>query len=336
MNFFKTKPRTPPDLVRGLRDSLQKLDSAPPGESRKRLFINEYFKANEEASKNLQLVKGLLLGEGDSSPEVVAQLAQETYQTDLLQHMLLSIHRLEFEARKDVVQVFNNLLRRQIGSRFPTVEYLSNKPEILFTAFKGYENEDIALNTGLVLREMLRHEPLAKILLHSEQFYSYPHYIETTTFGVSCDAFNNLKETLTRHKPMVADFLDKNYDRFFKSFDTLILSENYVTKRQSLKLLGEILLDRANFNVMTRYIANEANLKMMMNLLRDKSKNIQFEAFHVFKVFVANPKKPPQIENILRRNQEKLLQYLRNFHNDKEDEQFTDEKQFLIGQIQQL
>lgn len=62
------------------------------------------------------------------------------------------------------------------------------------------------------------------------------------------------------------------------------MSNNYVTKRQSLKLLGEILLDRANFNVMTRYIANEANLKMMMNLLRDKSKNIQFEAFHVFKV----------------------------------------------------
>ena len=72
--------------------------------------------------------------------------------------------------------------------------------------------------------------------------------------------------------------------QFFSSFTTLILSNNYVTKRQSLKLLGEILLDRANFNVMTRYIASETNLKMMMNLLRDKSKNIQFEAFHVFKV----------------------------------------------------
>ena len=60
-----------------------------------------------------------------------------------------------------------------------------------------------------------------------------------------------------------------------------------MTKRQSLKLLGEILLDRANFNVMTRYISNEANLKMMMNLLRDKSKNIQFEAFHVFKVRIS-------------------------------------------------
>lgn len=219
------------------------------------------------------------------------------------------------------MQIFNNLLRRQIGSRWPTVEYLSGRPDVIFAALAGYENEEVALNTGMILKEMLRYEQLAKILLHSEQyvpnihvglctaklfvlrFYKFPHYIETTTFGISCDAFANLKETLTRHKPMVAEYLDKNYDRvrnsycfhghrhsshktrqFFSSFTTLILSNNYVTKRQSLKLLGEILLDRANFNVMTRYIANEANLKMMMNLLRDKSKNIQFEAFHVFKV----------------------------------------------------
>ena len=120
------------------------------------------------------------------------------------------------------------------------------------------------------------------------------------------------------------------------------MSGNYVNKRQSLKLLGEILLDRTNFNVMTRYIANESNLKMMMNLLRDKSKNIQFEAFHVFKVrhdtynvacastpheraiqvFVANPKKPPQIEAILRRNRDKLLTFLKGFHNDKDGTSF--------------
>jgi Mo25-like len=36
---------------------------------------------------------------------------------------------------------------------------------------------------------------------------------------------------------------------------------------------------------MTRYISNPDNLKLMMNMLREKSRNIQFEAFHVFKVF---------------------------------------------------
>ena len=51
------------------------------------------------------------------------------------------------------------------------------------------------------------------------------------------------------------------------------------------QLLGELLLDRYNFSVMTKYITNTDNLKQQMNLLKEKSKNIQFEAFHVFKVF---------------------------------------------------
>lgn len=284
MNFFKAKQRTPAELVRGLKESLGKLDVGPPGgEARRR--------AHEEVSKNIAQLKGMLYGDGDPTPEALAQLAQETYNVDLLHALVIHIHSFEFESRKDVVHIFNNLLRRQIGSRWPTVEYLCKKPEVLFDTLRGYENEDIALNTGMILKEMLRHEPLCKILLWSDQFYTFPRYIEERTFGISCDAFANYKETLTRHKPMVAEYLEKNYDRFFNSYTSLLLSTNYVTKRQSLKTLGEILLDRANFNVMTRYIGNEANLKMMMNFLRDKSRNIQFEAFHVFKVFVANPKK---------------------------------------------
>ena len=102
-------------------------------------------------------------------PELIAQLAQEVYSTNLLYHLILNLHKLEFESRKDVVQIFNNLLRRQIGSRHPTVEYLTGNPDIVFAAFKGYENEEIALNTGLILREMLKYEGLAKVLLHSEQ-----------------------------------------------------------------------------------------------------------------------------------------------------------------------
>jgi calcium binding protein 39 len=77
----------------------------------------------------------------------------------------------------------------------------------------SYENPDVALNTGMILREMLRHEVLAKTLLYSDRFYTFPDHIEKTTFGVSCDAFANFKETLTRHKGMVAEYLEKNYDK---------------------------------------------------------------------------------------------------------------------------
>jgi hypothetical protein len=41
------------------------------------------------------------------------------------------------QARKDVAQIFNILLRRQIGTRWPTVEYLSTKDEVVFAALKG-------------------------------------------------------------------------------------------------------------------------------------------------------------------------------------------------------
>mmetsp|Transcript_50561 Transcript_50561/g.130332 ORF Transcript_50561/g.130332 Transcript_50561/m.130332 type:complete len:115 (-) Transcript_50561:1940-2284(-) len=112
-------------------------------------------------------------------------------------------------------------------------------------------------------------------------------------------------------------------------------------------------MDRANFNVMTRYISDPENLKLMMKLMVDKSKNIQFEAFHVFKVFVANPKKSPAIQDILRKNQEKLLSYLSSFHNEKgnmnashycrvlrslpeEDEQFREEKGLVMREISGL
>ena len=43
-----------------------------------------------------------------------------------------------FQGRKDVVQIFNNLLRRQIGARTPTVEYIvAKRQDILFDLMKG-------------------------------------------------------------------------------------------------------------------------------------------------------------------------------------------------------
>jgi hypothetical protein len=47
-----------------------------------------------------------------------------------------------------------------------------------------------------------------------------------------------------------------------------------------IQLLGELLLDRANFKIMMRYINDPENLKTMMNLLKGQTKQIQFEAFH--------------------------------------------------------
>lgn len=63
----------------------------------------------------------------------------------------------------------------------------------------------------------------------------------------------SLQELLTRHKMLCAEFLEANYDQVFTHYQQLLNSENYVTRRQSLKLLGELLLDRHNFTVFRIY-----------------------------------------------------------------------------------
>lgn len=84
---------------------------------------------------------------------------------------------------------------------------------------------------------------------------------------------------------MVAKFIDTNFELFFEKYnDILIKSKSYVTKRQSIKLLGEVLLDRQFYDIMTRYVESGDNLKLVMWQLKDDRKMVQYEAFHVFKV----------------------------------------------------
>lgn len=44
-----------------------------------------------------------------------------------------------------------------------------------------------------MLRECIRHEPLAKITLYSEQFYDFFRYVEMSTFDIASDAFATFK-----------------------------------------------------------------------------------------------------------------------------------------------
>lgn len=53
-----------------------------------------------------------------------------------------------------------------------------------------------------------------------------------------------------------------------------------------MQLLGELLLDRSSVKVMVRFVSEVQHLMQMMMMLKDQSRSIQFEAFHVFKVRV--------------------------------------------------
>ncbi|KAL2852751.1 conidiophore development protein hymA [Aspergillus pseudodeflectus] len=359
MSFFfnRGRSRQPSDVVRSIKDLLVRLRESPTTA-----------KVEDELAKQLSQMKLMVQGtqEIEVSPDQVHALVQAMLQEDLLYELAGALHNLPFEARKDTQTIFSHILRfkpPQANSPDPpVVSYIvHNRPEIIIELCRGYEHSQSAMPCGTILREALKFDVIAAIILYDQSkegepairltevqpatpqrgtgiFWRFFHWIDRGSFELSADAFTTFREILTRHKSLVTGYLSTNFDYFFAQFNTfLVQSDSYVTKRQSIKLLGEILLDRANYSVMMRYVESGDNLKLCMKLLRDDRKMVQYEGFHVFKVFVANPDKSVAVQRILINNQDRLLKFLPKFLEDRtDDDQFTDEKSFLVRQIELL
>ncbi|KAJ8498427.1 hypothetical protein OPV22_008979 [Ensete ventricosum] len=272
-DLFKSKPRTPADVVRQARDLLVYVDLNWNSRDAKRQ------EKMAELCKNIRELKFILYGNSESEPiaEACAQLSQEFFRENTLRLLIICLPKLNLEARKDATQVVANLQRQQVHSRLIASEYLEANKDLLDLLISGYEDMDIALHYGAMLRECIRHQSIASNLI-------------------------------------------------FKALAVVRFPQ----------LLGDMLLDRSNSAVMVRYVSSKDNLMILMNLLRESSKNIQIEAFHVFKLFVANQNKPPEIISILTTNKKKLLRLLQDFKLDKEDEQFEGDKAQVIGEIEAL
>ncbi|GAV65235.1 Mo25 domain-containing protein [Cephalotus follicularis] len=332
--LFKSKPRTPTDIVRQTRDLLIYTDCDSPDsrDSKREDKMVELY-------KNIRDLKVILYGNSESEPlsEACAQLTQEFFKENTLRLLIKCLPKLNLEARKDATQVVANLQRQQVQSRLIASDYLESNIDLMDTLLSGYEDTDMALHYGAMLRECIRHQSVARYVLESQHVKKFFDYIQLPNFDIAADAAATFKELLTRHKSTVAEFLSKNYDWFFAEYNTKLLeSPNYITRRQAIKLLGDILLDRSNSGVMTRYVSSKDNLRILMNLLRESSKSIQIEAFHVFKLFAANQNKPPDVVSILVANRSKLLRLFADFKTEKEDEQFEADKAQVVKEIAAL
>ncbi|KAI1084387.1 Mo25-like protein [Whalleya microplaca] len=356
--FGRARTRTNTlDLSKQAREHVLKLEIGGPAKA-------------EELAKVLNQMKLILQGtpDSESTPEQVYQLVTGLIEEDLLLLLAQNLHRLPFESRKDTQVIFSYVFRFRPTTASPKTDpvalsyVVNNKPQVLLELCRGYDHKESATPAGTVLREVLKSEAAAAIILYDDGeepgsslkgvtaiererpqsgsgvFWRFFDWIDKSSFEVAADAFTTFRELLTKHKELVPRYLAVNFELFFDKYNNILVQSNsYVTKRQSIKLLGEILLDRSNYNVMTAYVDRGEHLKICMNLLRSDRKMVQYEGFHVFKVFVANPHKSVAVQKILLMNRDKLLNFLSHFLEDRtDDEQFIDEREFLIKQIKNM
>ncbi|CAI0383812.1 unnamed protein product [Linum tenue] len=307
--LFKPRSRTPVELVQHLRElilfALRNPSDVPKKKREDKMA---------ELGKTLVEIRTILFGEGQSEPnaEACSQLTQEFFREDTIRILIVCIPKLDLGSRQIAARVITNLQKQKVQGRLVAPQYMESNLDLLDILLPGY-------------------------VLESEHMRNFFEYIQIETFEISSDAQATFKELLTRHKSTVAEFLTNNFDWFFVEYNSKLLeSKEYITRRQAVKLLGDMLLDRSNMVVMVRYVSSLDNMRIMMNLFREEKKSIQMEAFHVFKLFVANQSKPPEIIGVLIQNKNKLLRFLAGLTTEKEDEQFEADKSQVIREIATL
>lgn len=304
---------------------------------------------------------------------VLQGLMSSTMQ-ELMPTLIENLSILPFEGRKVVAHVFSYLLVAGLDGSdaelYGTItETFRSYVEHYYDRFAAgivagldtnkHGNTDVALHCGSMYRSLLRHPSLYRGLISTTEratYYVFPFldtYAHVPNFDVSSDALECLKLVLTAGgdavpvaaqpvmAEMAAEFLTRDYEQVWdERFNPKLLSDSasYMTRRVALQILSTVLLTRSNYAVMVKFVASKRNLILIMKLIRDTSPHITLDAFHVFKVFVANPNKPPEIIQILKDNQVKLCAYLSNLHAEKaeNDPQFRGERDLIVATIEAL
>eukprot|EP01084_Bolivina_argentea_P048848 89928_1 len=233
---------------------------------------------------------------------------------------------LPFEAKKRNADILNYVIRRCVKNRSHV--YIQCK-----TDRNGYNPiiqallDDYNQNSSSVIQEMVKRPELTNMLLNQIKFKIDGHnnkstkptenknddndqddydlvdellvLVENPIFHISSDAFRSLETLLIRgQKKYTSNYLNKHYHRIFQGLNKLIKSDHFVTQKKTFVFLRELLVK--NRDVMIKYVANKANLAMIMNLMhRNRDNSVSFEAFHIFKMFVANPRKQKDVHMIL-------------------------------------
>jgi len=159
--------------------------------------------------------------EVETSPQQVHQLIHLLMREDILLPLAKCIYKLPFESRKDAQVIFSNAFRYKApgpSSHEPAIlpYIVSQCPDIVIALCNGYDHRESAMPCGNILREALKHDSIAALIVYDEPqpsersrglqnvdpdvpasgqgvFWKFFDWIDKSAFEVSADAFNTFR-----------------------------------------------------------------------------------------------------------------------------------------------
>lgn len=162
-------------------------------------------------------------------------------QEDLLYLLAVNLYRLPFESRKDTQVIFSYVLRFRPQTASPKSEpmalsyAITNRPEIFVELCNGYDQKESATPAGTVLREVLKNEQVAAIILYDDPvdggpnakglsgiqldarqsgkgvFWKFFKWIDQGSFEVGADAFTTFRVSISQGGRRILADWSRNY-----------------------------------------------------------------------------------------------------------------------------
>jgi len=342
--FPQKRTKTINELIFALNQWVLRIDVSTPDEAAvqtraraPRQLSDQQRQAADECNRLLAQIRSMMsMYDQEDAPgsevDFLTGMAKEIYNTNVLLPLVAHLDALDFEARRDVANMFALLVQRP-----PTIDYLlENIPEIFNLLIDNAGKPETHRPVGNMLRDCTKHEALLSHILNLKSFWFFFQYMNDPEFEVATDNFSTFQECMRRFPHVTARFLKTHAELFSSCINSVIRSDNYVAKRQTLRILALLLRSSLNQDFIWYYAGDIENLKLVMRLLKDKSKNINMEALSVFSVFVANPLKPAPILEVLIRNKSKLLDMIDNKYSvaeRREDKTYREELHYVRNKI---
>lgn len=289
--------------------------------------LEQLFEMKGKLSKQLQTeMDGTMDELSSEGPQLILIFNSLKYLTLSNVHSLLIVFTGVFQKRKEA-------LTAQVIAKSTTV--FGNLIEL----YCNGSDTTVATTAGQFCRLFIRAEAVAVHLLNNptlrDPFITKipPH----AQFEISADGFVTLKALLLKHNKEVGKWFRSNAEVMLTLYSPLLASKSpYVVKRQALKLLVEILVTREHYYFMIHFINDPKQLTTILMCFGSKNKAIKFEAFHSFKLFVANPQKTPEVAAVLLKHKKRLLDFLNTFDWQNFQAQFADEITMIKTHLDKL
>ena len=277
-------------------------------------------------------------------PEDIEKCLHMAETESLLVHISNKISDVAPETRRILCAIWGYLLKLEHPKSFqrPMVDFLIAHLDSIDRLIRSYgrTSRGADVTIGIMIRDSTRFSRIIEYILSRDLVFMLFDVMESGNFDVSSDAFQTMRELLTNHKDISAPWLSKNFDKFFNQYMNPLQrpsEESYVIIRQSLSVLSGILLDRQFMDCMLKFVNREDFLKAILILMSNDSKAVKYEAFHVFKIFAANPHKPARITKILIQNNQRILKLLDQIESDRlDDNEFRQDKKAVVSKLEML